>query len=96
LDEKQSNTIGLENLLKIDPIKKMDDRRNKALNVLQEKIMQHKDLENQCKNLRSNQKELKELFEKTEDNLKSLQSVGQIIGEVLKQLDDERCILFFF
>lgn len=30
-------------------------------------------------------------YEKTEDDMKALQSVGQIIGEVLKQLDDERC-----
>jgi 26S proteasome regulatory subunit T4 len=30
-------------------------------------------------------------FQKTEDDMKALQSVGQIIGEVLKQLDDERC-----
>lgn len=33
----------------------------------------------------------KEEFEKTEDDLKSLQSVGQIIGEVLRPLDSERC-----
>lgn len=32
-------------------------------------------------------------YEKTEDDLKALQSVGQIIGEVLKQLDDERFIV---
>ena len=30
-------------------------------------------------------------FDKSENDLKALQSVGQIIGEVLKQLDDERC-----
>ena len=30
-------------------------------------------------------------WDKTEDDLKSLQSVGQIIGEVLRQLDEERC-----
>jgi 26S proteasome regulatory subunit T4 len=30
-------------------------------------------------------------YEKTEEDMKALQSVGQIIGEVLKQLDDERC-----
>lgn len=30
-------------------------------------------------------------YEKTEDDMKALQSTGQIIGEVLKQLDDERC-----
>ena len=33
----------------------------------------------------------KKNWDKTEDDLKALQSVGQIIGEVLRQLDDERC-----
>ena len=32
-------------------------------------------------------------YDKTEDDLKALQSVGQIIGEVLRQLDEERCAL---
>ena len=32
-------------------------------------------------------------YDKTEDDLTALQSVGQIIGEVLKQLDDERFIV---
>ena len=32
-------------------------------------------------------------FDKSENDLKALQSVGQIIGEVLKQLDEERCEL---
>jgi 26S proteasome regulatory subunit T4 len=30
-------------------------------------------------------------FDKSENDIKALQSVGQIIGEVLKQLDEERC-----
>ena len=30
-------------------------------------------------------------FDKTQDDMKALQSVGQIIGEILEQLDDERC-----
>jgi 26S proteasome regulatory subunit T4 len=34
-------------------------------------------------------------FTKTEDDIKALQSVGQIIGEVLKKLDDERCTYIF-
>ena len=34
---------------------------------------------------------LEKQYDKTEDDLKALQSVGQIIGEVLKQLDEERC-----
>lgn len=32
-------------------------------------------------------------YDKSEDDIKALQSVGQVIGEVLKQLDDERCKL---
>jgi len=36
-------------------------------------------------------KTLQKDFDKTEDDMKALQSVGQIIGEVLKQLDHERC-----
>lgn len=36
-------------------------------------------------------RDLEKDFDKTEDNIKALQSVGQIIGEVLKQLDEERC-----
>lgn len=39
-------------------------------------------------------KDLEKEFEKTEDDIKAVQSVGQIIGEVLKQLDDERCASF--
>ena len=35
--------------------------------------------------------DLEKDFEKTEDDIKAVQSVGQIIGEVMKQLDDERC-----
>lgn len=42
-------------------------------------------------NLRGAKKE----YNKTEDDLKSLQSVGQIIGEVLRPLDNERCNTFF-
>ena len=41
--------------------------------------------------MRTEVKVVKKEFDKTEDDLKALQSVGQIIGEVLRQLDEERC-----
>ena len=41
--------------------------------------------------VRQEVKTVKKEFDKTEDDLKALQSVGQIIGEVLRQLDEERC-----
>lgn len=36
-------------------------------------------------------RQLEKDYDKSEDDIKALQSVGQIIGEVLKQLDEERC-----
>ena len=37
--------------------------------------------------------EIRKTFDKTEDDLKALQSMGQIIGEVLRQLDEDRFIV---
>lgn len=55
------------------------------------KLLQHKELDSKVRSLREDVKKAKQEYDKTEDDLKALQSVGQIIGEVLKQLDDERC-----
>lgn len=44
--------------------------------------------------VRLKMKELNAEYDKTEEDLKSLQSVGQIIGEVLRQLDEDRCAQF--
>lgn len=41
--------------------------------------------------VRDSLRTVKKEYAKTEDDLKSLQSVGQIIGEVLRPLDNERC-----
>lgn len=38
-------------------------------------------------------RDLEKQYVKSENDIKALQSVGQIIAEVLKQLDKERCIL---
>ncbi|CAF5081295.1 unnamed protein product, partial [Rotaria socialis] len=34
-------------------------------------------------------------YDKSENDLKALQSVGQIVGEVLKQLTEDKCKLNF-
>ena len=47
----------------------------------------------QVRTLRQQLKDAKKDYDKTEDDLKALQSVGQIIGEVLRQLDSERYIV---
>lgn len=41
---------------------------------------------------REDLKALNVAYDKTESDLKALHSVGQIVGEVLKQLDVEKCM----
>lgn len=44
--------------------------------------------------MREQLKELTKQFDKSENDLKALQSVGQIVGEVLKQLTEDKCKIF--
>lgn len=71
-----------------------EEERQAALNSYRAKLIESREWEVKLKNLRLEIKDLQKEFDRTEDNIKALQSVGQIIGEVLKQLDDERCMAF--
>jgi len=66
-------------------------RRAAAIDDYRKKLLKHKEIDSNVRRLRESVKVLKKDYDKTEDDLKALQSVGQIIGEVLRQLDDERC-----
>lgn len=70
-----------------------DPERQQALEQYKNKLLESREWEAKLKALRMDIKGLQKEFETTEDNIKALQSVGQIIGEVLKQLDEERCML---
>lgn len=67
------------------------EKREKAIQDYRQKLLKHKEIDGKVRSLRETIKELKKDFDKTEDDIKALQSVGQIIGEVLRQLDEERC-----
>lgn len=71
-----------------------DPERAEALKQYRNKLLESREWEAKLKNLRMDLKGLAHDFDVTEDNIKALQSVGQIIGEVLKQLDEERCTFF--
>ncbi|KAI0091466.1 P-loop containing nucleoside triphosphate hydrolase protein [Irpex rosettiformis] len=71
----------------------IDQRRKDALSGYREKMRQHEANSQNLKTLRFSLKDLEKDYEKTEDDIKAVQSVGQIIAEVLKQLDDERFIV---
>jgi ATP-dependent 26S proteasome regulatory subunit len=68
-----------------------DPEREKALEDYKNKLLESREWEAKLKALRLEIKGLQRDFDVSEENIKALQSVGQIIGEVLKQLDEERC-----
>lgn len=68
-----------------------DPEREQALEDYKNKLLDSREWEAKLKALRLEIKDLQREFDVSEDNIKALQSVGQIIGEVLKQLDEERC-----
>ncbi|KAJ3488645.1 hypothetical protein NLI96_g2696 [Meripilus lineatus] len=71
----------------------LEPRRASAYKAYRDKMRQHESNSENLKNLRFSLKDLERDYEKTEDDIKAVQSVGQVIGEVMKQLDDERFIV---
>lgn len=68
-----------------------DPERDQALEDYKRSLLDLREWESKLKSLRLGIKDLQRDFDISEENIKALQSVGQIIGEVLKQLDEERC-----
>jgi 26S proteasome regulatory subunit T4 len=73
-----------------------DPEREQALEDYKKSLLDLREWEAKLKELRMGIKDLQKEFDVTEENIKALQSVGQIIGEVLKQLDEERCTFPLF
>ena len=69
------------------------EERRRAIDSFRKALLKHKEVDVKLKALRKEAKELTKKYEKTEDDLKALQSVGQIIGELLRQLDEDRFIV---
>lgn len=71
----------------------VDSAREKSLSDYRKKLMEHKEVEAKLKDLRLQLRDLNNQYEKSENDLKALQSVGQIVGEVLRQLTEEKFIV---
>uniref|UniRef100_A0A8C7ISX3 Proteasome 26S subunit, ATPase 6 n=5 Tax=Salmoninae TaxID=504568 RepID=A0A8C7ISX3_ONCKI len=71
----------------------MADTREKGLQDYRKRLLEHKEIDGRLKELREQLKEQTKQYEKSENDLKALQSVGQIVGEVLKQLTEEKFIV---
>jgi len=70
-----------------------EEARTQATNLYRKKLLEHKEAEAKVKAMRETLKDLRRDFAQSEEDLKALQSTGQVIGEVLKQLDEERFIV---
>ena len=68
-----------------------DPEREHAISDYKNRLLESREWEAKLKALRYEIRALEQDYFHSEENIKALQSVGQIIGEVLKQLDDERC-----
>lgn len=77
-------------LEKPPPVLITADPTDKVLQDYRKKLLEHKEIDGCLKELREQLKELIKQYEKSKNYLKALQSVGQIMGEVLRQLTEER------
>lgn len=68
-------------------------RQQEALAAYKRKVKEHEELSERLRKIRQNIKNYEADYEKSENDIKALQSVGQIIGEVTRQLDGERFIV---
>ncbi|CAD7688948.1 unnamed protein product [Nyctereutes procyonoides] len=82
----------------------MADPRDKALQDYRKKLLEHKEIDGRLKELREQLKELTKQYEKSENDLKALQSVGQVGNQVRGVGNDDnlffdywpKVMLFFF
>eukprot|EP00457_Paulinella_chromatophora_P008038 gb/GEZN01008065.1/.p1 GENE.gb/GEZN01008065.1/~~gb/GEZN01008065.1/.p1 ORF type:complete len:391 (+),score=63.64 gb/GEZN01008065.1/:61-1233(+) len=70
-----------------------DAERSLTVNKYRKTYLDHKELETKIRKMREELNTLRKTYDTTEDNLKAVQNVGQIIGSVLQQLDEERFIV---
>lgn len=71
----------------------MTDDRERLIRDYRHKIREHMEIEASVKKMRQDVKDLVQDYNRTEDDLKAIQSVGMLIGDVLKQLDEEKFIV---
>merc|ERR1711970_1269071 len=74
-------------------VKMVSGDRAQHLNEYRRRLIEHREVDSKLRKLREEKKELDKQYDKSEIDLKALQSVGQIVGEVLKQLTEEKFIV---
>lgn len=67
--------------------------RNQLIETYLKKWKDHAEMDAKVRQMRFQQKDLMKDLDKTEAQIRAFQSYGQYVGEVLKQIDDERLIV---
>jgi 26S proteasome regulatory subunit T4 len=62
------------------------------LSVYVNRLKENKEMEARLKSVRLENNNLRKEADKIEENLKAIQNTGQLIGEILKKIDTEKCI----
>ncbi len=61
------------------------------LDLYVNRLKENREMETRLKSVRVEFNNMKNEAEKLEDNLKAIQNSGQLIGEILKRIDAEKC-----
>lgn len=67
------------------------DTFESLLDTYTNRLKENKEMENRLKSTRVEFNSMRIEADKLEDNLKAIQNSGQLIGEILKRIDTEKC-----
>lgn len=67
--------------------------KENALNAFKKNMLEHRRYDDQLKQKRMTIRDLETEYEKTEQDIRALQSIGQLIGEIMKELSQEKYIV---
>jgi 26S proteasome regulatory subunit T4 len=68
------------------------DTFESLLDTYTNRLKENKEMENRLKSTRVEFNSMRIEADKLEDNLKAIQNSGQLIGEILKRIDTEKCM----
>ena len=68
------------------------DTFESLLDTYTNRLKENKEMENRLKSTRVEYNSMRIEADKLEDNLKAIQNSGQLIGEILKRIDTEKCM----
>lgn len=71
----------------------MADERTQLIASYRQKLREHMEFDAALKKMRQDNKDLEAEYHRTEEDLKAIQSVGMLIGDVLKKIDENKYIV---